>query len=203
MNSIYVDPLINGQDESFEGFAWRCARSLGFLFHMRNEPFDAPIPRTVTPVNQWEYHLLQSCRNELANLSTKTVDDVAQHLDYEYTCELESYGEHVVRVNAVNQKLDAMIDRVRAWQAPQQLEEFKRFMVAVLQDRREPVPTVPTPPPDAQQFITDRRDFLQGKIEYYEGLIEELEARVTEKQKQLDLLFELLGEPPQNKKANE
>ena len=118
---------------SFEQFVWQCARGMGALIMMRDEPGDAPIPERFEPS---EYHnkKIAEAEVELSRLEGLTVDEAAKE------CSISHEKEETRKANRLaknRQQIEAyklMLKKATNWQPPTKDHEgFKEFMVDQIQ----------------------------------------------------------------------
>lgn len=74
MPTGYTADVASGKITSLRDFALICARGMGALVMMRDEPFDAPIPERFEPSVFYKKHL-DEAKQELAALRAMTAED--------------------------------------------------------------------------------------------------------------------------------
>lgn len=77
MPTGYTDALYEGEDVSFEQFVWRCARGMGALVTMRDDPPDTPIPMRFVPQTAYYDRELEAARAEVARIESMPLDEIA------------------------------------------------------------------------------------------------------------------------------
>ncbi|UIF90911.1 hypothetical protein [Cupriavidus sp. UYPR2.512] len=102
---------------TFQQFALRCARAMGALVLMRDEPFDAPIPERFEPS---DYHLkrAEEARQDLARLRALSLDEAEKENEAAYLAELARRAKHLQENEDLRAKYQAMLDQVNAWEPP-------------------------------------------------------------------------------------
>jgi len=76
MPSGFTSDLYEGKDVSFEQFALQCARGMGALIMMRDDPWDAPIPTEFT-VSPYYEDALADAELDLTTAEKRTLEDWA------------------------------------------------------------------------------------------------------------------------------
>lgn len=113
---------------TFEQFAMGCARAMGALVMMRDEPANAPIPERFEP-SDYNLKKLKEAQAELARLQTMTPAQADAAAESEYR---EAIAERAKRTKDradLLGKYRAMLGQAQAWRAPtKDHDEFKSFM---------------------------------------------------------------------------
>lgn len=116
-------------DITFDDFVMSCARGMGALVIMRDQPADAPIPERFEPS---DYHTKKIAE------ATATIDRLARMTDAEleqaaseaYETALAAQAAAILRNDTLREKYNAMLAKVEAWQSPSEDHDgFKKFMV--------------------------------------------------------------------------
>lgn len=112
---------------SFKEFAMGCARAFGACISMRDEPWDAKIPKAFEPS---DYHKKGAIAHEHEFKRVERMSDKA--------CQRASQGAYNTRLGQIktyiNQELllkkkyEKMLEQVRSWKCSESLNEFKKFM---------------------------------------------------------------------------
>lgn len=114
---------------TFKQFAMTCARAMGALIMMRDEPSGAEIPAAFPPSTHHRDQLAR-LRDELGNLRAMTVAEIEKAADASYVTSIESHQKRVLERDELRAKYQKMLGDVNAWQAPTPgHEDFKKFMV--------------------------------------------------------------------------
>lgn len=130
MPTGYTAAVVDGI--SFEQFVLRCARAMGALIMMRDEPSDAPIPERFEPSG---YHAdkLAETRAELVRLDALTPEQVAAEASAYHVGALQRWTERAGKRHKQRDQYEAMLDKVRTWVPPSTDHiGFKEFMVSQL-----------------------------------------------------------------------
>lgn len=132
MPTGYTHPVCEGKITEFSDFALSCARAMGALIMMRDEPADAPIPDEFKP-SDWNEKRLAEARQRLAEIEAMTPEQVATACDEYYAQQLRSHEEYEAKEELAEQRLSAMLEKVQAWAPPtNEHVRFKEFMVEQL-----------------------------------------------------------------------
>lgn len=186
MATGYTYGVQDGTVTEFRDFALKCARAFGALIEMRDDPMDAPIPDAF-PVDDYYEKALASAQARVAELATFTEDDAWIRAGAEYDRALKSWRDAEKRREQEQQRYEAMLDQVLAWEAPEMLVSLKTFMVEQLQTsishdcvplskyRNEPVRQ------SAQEWLADERASADGSLAYYTEQRERAQARAAER----------------------
>jgi hypothetical protein len=124
MPTGYTADVADGKITDLSAFALLCARGMGALITMRDEPWDAPIPEQFEPS---DYHAkkldeLRQRRQDIYNLTNAEADAVAKA---EYEDGLASKARWAADKADRRQRYEAMIALVEPWErAPDGLKEF-------------------------------------------------------------------------------
>lgn len=125
MPTGYTYKVKDGQ--SFEEFVWGCARAMGALIMMRDDPADALIPERFEP-SDWHTRELAQQRAELARLEALTPAQAAMEAEATHIEAIDEWQRNEVERIRQHDAYDAMLQRVDAWNAPPSLSGLKEFM---------------------------------------------------------------------------
>ena len=112
----------------FETFVMRCARGMGALIMMRDEPIDAPIPERFEPS---DYHTrkLAEANAELEKLHAMSLEETEAAAREAFEAETKANGEAIARNRELRGKYEAMLSQVQAWEPPTpDHDSFKKFI---------------------------------------------------------------------------
>jgi hypothetical protein len=140
-------------------FAMKCARALGALVTMREDPADAPIPEKFEPS---DYHIeeLKKAEGKLAELRSMTLEQATVLCAADHKAAMVEWKKRRAEDLALRERYERLRGLVRKWKAPTADHEgFKEFMDEQLassikfdcHDSGEPKPQAP-------------RDWLEAKI---------------------------------------
>lgn len=112
---------------TFEEFVWGCARAMGALVMMRDDPADAPIPERFEP-SDWHAKRLFEAKAELATLLAMTDVDVAARAESEHIDAVDSWARREHERHAQKAAYEAILARIDAMAVPESHAGFKEFM---------------------------------------------------------------------------
>lgn len=129
MPSGYTAVFEKRDDVTFEEFVWRCARAMGALIHMRDEPMDAKIKLSYNNDTYHEDNIKKAVEN-LAIYSKMSLERAQAQMNKEYASS-EKFAREAMKEHAVLRKrYTKMLDQVKAWNPPTfDHENFKKFMI--------------------------------------------------------------------------
>lgn len=126
MPSCYTESIANGI--SFEQFAMRCARGMGALIMMRDEPLDAPIPERFEP-SDYNAKALAVAMEAARRFESMTIEEAAKESEADYEQQTQEHSARIERCDSLRARYQSMLDQVHAWKAPSEdHEHFKSFM---------------------------------------------------------------------------
>lgn len=116
----------------FNDFVMRCARAMGALIMLRDEPADASIPERFEPCD-WHVKKLAAAEENLAWLLQMPDSEAEREAKAEFEKEQEFNVRMIKQSNDIRAKYEAMLAQVQAWTPPTPDHEgFKEFMVKQL-----------------------------------------------------------------------
>lgn len=119
--------------QSFEEFVMRCARAMGALITMRDEPRDAPIPERFEP-NPYYAEELKKAKELLARLEQMGEQAAAQFGQEKQQEALARQNKWLKRESGENRRLADMLTNVENWKPPTEDHRgFKKFMIEQLE----------------------------------------------------------------------
>ena len=128
MPTGYTAALFDGKEQTFEQFAMRCARAMGVLIIMREEPLDEPIPERFEHSTHYR-DKLRDAREELETVCAMTQGEVEEAAQEEFAQALESYRSLRKDKNETEARYRAMLEQVDRWEPPtSEHKSFKTFM---------------------------------------------------------------------------
>lgn len=134
MPTGYTAAVADGTITDLKSFALQCARGMGALIAMRDEPWDAPIPERFEP-SSYNADKLAEVQAELAALRAMSPKEWEDAAHAEHQSRLASYEDWKRKNAEQRERYDAMLAKVREWTgAP---EGLKPFMVEQLERGRE------------------------------------------------------------------
>ena len=119
---------------SFEKFVLQCARAMGALIMMRDDPSDTPIPDTFEPS---DYHVkeLEKAEQKYSFLLHLDKEQIKEYSESSYAEQMESWRKREDEKIELANKYREMLAKVVEWQPPTKDHEgFKDFMVKQIRE---------------------------------------------------------------------
>lgn len=116
-------------DITFNDFAMNCARAMGALVMMRDEPTGAQIPERFEPS---DYHVkaIAKAKESLLLLEAMSAAEATEKAKLAFTEETEYRNSAMQKNDDLRKKYTSMLQQVQAWEPPTQDHNgFKAFMV--------------------------------------------------------------------------
>lgn len=200
MPSGYTAIVAEKDDVTFNEFAWRCARAMGALVLMRDEPIDAPIPEKFVPDDFYEKEVTLD-KQRLDKLTNASQQELLAMYDERHREVDEYYQEHSRTKATMKQRYQAMLKLVRAWDPPtEEHDGFKEFMVNQLQESMDADCYEPEKPGPKMSF----EEWRKAEIFHTKRDIERSEERHAEELRRTNArnewvaaLRKSVGNPPQ------
>ena len=122
-----------GKGATFAEFALGCARQMGALIHMRDEPSDAKI--TLPESSEYYREELENVRCKLQELQKISMEDFKKQLVEERKSARESVEQAINDKNKLRGQYMQMLMEVKAWRPPTtDHNEFKNMMIQQITD---------------------------------------------------------------------
>lgn len=136
MPTGYTARLVD-KGQTFEEFVWTCARGMGALIMMRDDPMDAPVPERFEPSGYHKERISEAialrARLEAMNNDERIAYGMAKRNEG-----LDRARKYLADEQAQNERLDAMLSAVGAWTPPTSDHEgMKKFMLEQLRISRQ------------------------------------------------------------------
>lgn len=132
MPTGYTAKVQDGQITTLREFAFECARGMGALVTMRDDPHDAPFPRRIEPSTEYHDKALATADVLLGELPTLSAEECDARAKAEFDEAMTSHTRHEANRALSRQRYKEMIFRVENWQPPEVLASLKRFMLEQL-----------------------------------------------------------------------
>ena len=128
MPSAVTQTIYDGET-TFEDFALRCARLIGFLGRFKDEPLDMPLPETIEPNPYYgtEYANARVFLQAIETMSSATAERRAQA---DYLVAFQRYQLKLAAVRERRSRCEAMLAQVHAWQPPTPEHEALKMLMA-------------------------------------------------------------------------
>jgi hypothetical protein len=138
MPTGYTQIINDKPDTTFGQFTLRCARAMGALIMLRDEPMDAPIPDNVGYVSTYHAERVQSATDDLVKYSAMDDEDCEIAAEKEYKQALADYRERMLEKKTQARNYGAMLGQVLAWKPPTaEHKGMKEFMEKQLRESIE------------------------------------------------------------------
>lgn len=125
MPTGYTVDVIDGKITDLRSFALQCARGMGALIMMRDDPWDAPIPEEGFKPSLYNADRLKEAeaeRQRLYNMTDAEADDAAK---VEFAEKQAAKQEWLVKRREQRARYQAMIALVEPWErSPEGLKDF-------------------------------------------------------------------------------
>jgi hypothetical protein len=170
---------------SFEKFVWSCARGMGALVMMRDEPTGAPIPQRFEP-SDYNARQVAQLRGDIARLEAMTIEQVQAEAESAYISAVESRRLRIREKLELHNKYSEMLAKVVQWNAPTPDHEgLKNFMASQLRESMDfDCSTVYDEAPERQEAaawhnaqITEARRMLAYHEKAHAEEVQRTEAR--------------------------
>lgn len=195
MPTGYTAKLAEG-DVPFHDFVWGCARAMGALMMMRDEPRGAPIGRAkVVP-----YYAEKLAEAQEQAVSARAWSDAdADRLAVEANAAALAYVEtERAKVAALSARYESMRARVLAWKPPTpEHENFRGFMLDQLEKSQRCDCYFPASPKlhTGESFRAEKLQMADYEIAHYTRELARDTKRVAEANAWIDALRESVGDP--------
>jgi hypothetical protein len=101
---------------TFNQFVWRCARAMGALVMMREDPVDAPIEEFKP--SDYYAKVVAKAEAEIARLEAMTPGELEELVGKERAKLTEDNARYVREKALARERYDAMLKQVEAWEPP-------------------------------------------------------------------------------------
>lgn len=198
MPTGYTSDVATGEITDLRTFALLCARGMGALVTMRDEPLDAPIPERLEPSTSYRDEKLAELRTELAVVSALTYEECAAQQEYEIAEAQRRRTQYVEDRARQRDRYEAMLAKVEAWRTG--AEGIRGFMLSQLRESirfdcgGDYLPSVPEPM-DPVEWREARLVKLRKDIAYHEQERAQEIARTEERNRWLKALRDSLPLP--------
>lgn len=138
MPSGYTSAIYDGKDVTLRDFILTCARGMGALITMRDEPFDKPIPDEFPPCTSYHDEAIAKARERLARITKGDRMELLREKQDEYNERLQQWWEAKRESDALKKRYEDMMEKVLAWEPPTPDHEgLKKLMIDQLSQSLE------------------------------------------------------------------
>lgn len=134
MPTGYTADIADGKITDLRAFALQCARGMGALIMMRDDPWDAPIPERFEP-NDYNAKRLEEAKAERARLYAMTEDEASRAALAEFDEKTAAKAKWLADRTETRNRYNAMIAKVVQWEGSP--EGLKSFMLEQLHRGRD------------------------------------------------------------------
>lgn len=137
MPTGYTAGVADGKIATLRDFAWACARGMGALITMRDDPHDAPVPEQFKPSTSYHDDILSTVRDILGSVPHLSADECDRRAKFDFDTEMESHLRYAREKNEQRARYRDMICKVEAWKPDDEVLSLKEFMLSQLKDSVE------------------------------------------------------------------
>ena len=197
MPTGYTHGVQKGEITTLRQYALTCARGMGALIMMRDDPFDAPIPEKLEASTKYQDERLAELRARWDEVTKLSPQECASEAGKAHVAAIRHRNEYLKRQAEERNRYESMIAQVEAWETD--AEGIKPFMLEQLTSSirfdcgGSYVPEVPELQAGEEWLAATKAQILKD-IEYQEGeRLKEIE-RTNARQAWLDKLRASLPE---------
>lgn len=192
MPTGYTCNIADGSETTLRQFALRCARGMGALITMRDEPFSAPIPEQLEPDTRYYDETIADAQKRLDELHALSADDRASAAASYNTEAGRSAAQRRSENNARAERYDQLIAQTEKWSdAPEGLQSF--MLDQLKRSRDFDIHDCPDPEPkSADDWFSGYVAHLEQQIGYAEKSRADEIKRTAERNVWLAQLHEAL-----------
>jgi hypothetical protein len=198
MPTGYTAKIANGETTSLREFALTCARGMGALITMRDEPYDAAIPSRLEPSTKYHDDKISAAQASLVMLDNLSPDDAEIAFNAANATIEQSRSEAVRRNNETRDHYKAMLAQLDKWPADNAPEGLHNLMYAQLVDSMNfdtsdnPLEYYPEPYATVQDWEADVLRQANRDLAYHTAERDKEIARTSERNAWLDKLWSSL-----------
>lgn len=134
MPTGYTCGVSDGKVRTLTDFAKVCARGMGALIAMRDDPWDAPIPGHLEPSTEYHNKHIAEAEAALADVPKLSAARCEERAQAAFDDAMKAHLSYAANKAESKANYEAMIAKVEAWSVPDDLATFKSFMLSQLQD---------------------------------------------------------------------
>lgn len=134
MPTGYTAPVQSGKVATLNEFAMQCARAFGALITMRDDPLGAPIPDKIEPQTSYHDKALAEAHAALAEMRSLTPEQAEYRALKAYDEATASHMAYAREKDEQRGRYEAMLEKVEAWQAPEEVSGLRSFMLKQLRE---------------------------------------------------------------------
>ena len=197
MPTGYTHGVQNGSITEFSDFAIRCARAMGALIMMRDEPTGAPIPDKFELNTEYHDKGLKAVKAQLQELDDLTDAEANSRARATHKKNVEEFHRRAAARETERIRYKTMLEKVEGWVAPTTDHYgLKKFMIEQLTESIDWDCSTDYQHPEAltgKELVKQLRETYKTAIDTHtNGRNEEIE-RIGARQLWIDQLRESLG----------
>lgn len=135
MPTGYTAAVQDGEVKTLAQFTRECARA--FILDLRDEALDAPIPRKsecqASGLKMYR-NMAAATLNEIHRLHGLSAADAEREAADDYAKETDRLRERLASKQQSRERYTAMLEKVRAWDAPARMAQVRAFMIEQLEN---------------------------------------------------------------------
>lgn len=195
MSLVSINKITQGEDISLVEFLSGYARDLGALAHMRDEKQGAPIKYREVDTERHEKRIAEAEKNYhyYMNMTEEQAEELVNE-DHDYF--MRMYKEKLEENELVKPRIQAMIDKVSAWEPPtEKHNNLKNIAVTQLQDNLAWYVREPTEPEkeDAAEWLLNMRENAERVLDNFKEEYKKHVDYVAKVNKWIDDFAQSLG----------
>lgn len=131
MPTGYTSAVADGKIATLREFALQCARGMGALYAMRDEPWDAPIPNAIPANTSYRDEKIAEAEKLLAEVIALSDEQAERRALMDYEHEVQRRAKYAAEQEETKARYDAMSLQVASWEgAPEGLKSFMMEQLA-------------------------------------------------------------------------
>lgn len=134
MPTGYTSDVQNGKIGSLRDFALQCARGMGALIVMRDDPWNAPIPKQFLPSTSYYDERIAAAQKLLAELPMLTADECNARAQAEFDAAMTEHLKYAGERSQSKIRYQEMLGKVEQWKPADGLTGLKEFMIEQLNE---------------------------------------------------------------------
>lgn len=134
MPTGYTSDVQNGKISTLRDFALQCARGMGALITMRDEPWNAPIPKQFSPQNSYHDEHIDAAKKLLAELPALTAAECDARAQAEFDAAMAEHLRYAGNRSLSKTRYQEMLGKVEQWKPADGLTGLKDFMLEQLNE---------------------------------------------------------------------
>ena len=134
MPTGYTCDVAEGKITTLNDFAMLCARAFGVCIDMRDASLDTPIPERFEPNTDHHDKRITELSERLSTLQNMTDDELEADCREAHEKSLTRRREYLEEKGRTRECYERMLDQVKSWKVPEELNELRGFMIEQLSE---------------------------------------------------------------------